>query len=249
MKTFNVMKKLALGVALTGLFVWQAGAIVAYNYPSTLAAAQPDPGPYSLGDVFAVTTPISVTALGAFDPSGASFGPVGVEVAIYNITTGVVGGTLVTPVVSFSGTQSLLPSTSTAMTAINPVTLGPGIYMVVANNYGAAGALQDYNPAWENGTYPGSPSHTGPNGASANDAYGVIFVPGGGYFQSSSALGSTLGGSWTFDNYYALSAPRYGAGNFDFTAVPEAASFALAAVALLGLVYVGRAYSQKLKLA
>jgi hypothetical protein len=252
MKTLTSVKKLALGLALGGLFAWQAGATLAYNFPTVLSGAQPDNGPFSLGNVFTVSAPIEVTALGAFDPGGASFGAVGVDVAIYSITlsgTSLTGGSLVTPVVTFSGTQTLLPGTSTAMTGITPVTLAAGTYMVVANNYGAAGALQDYNPAWANGTYPGNPSHTGVNGASANDAFGVTFLPGAGYNQNSGTLTPSLSGSWSYDDFFAGSAPRYAAGNFDFTPVPEAAGFALAAVALLGLVYVGRAYSQKLKLA
>jgi hypothetical protein len=252
MKKLTSVKKLALGLAIGGLFAWQAGATLAYNFPTTLPGAQPDNGPYSLGNEFTVTAPISVTALGAFDPAGASFGAVGVDVAIYSITlsgTAITGGSLVTPVVNFSGTQTLLPGTSTAMTDITPVTLGAGTYMVVANNYGAAGALQDYNPAWANGSYPSSPSSTGVNGASANNAYGVTFVPGGGYFQNSSPLNPSLGAGYGYDNLFAGSAPRYAAGNFDFTPVPEAAGFALAGIAMLGLVYIGRAYSQKLKVA
>jgi hypothetical protein len=251
MTTCNLMKKLVLGVALSGLFAWQASAIVAYTFPTSLPGTQPD-GPYSLGNEFTVTTPIQVTALGAFDPNGASFGTVGVDVAIYSIIlsgTSVTGGSLVTPVVNFSGTQTLLPGTSTAMQNITAVPLQAGTYMVVANNYGGSGALQDYNPAWALGSYPGSPASSGVNGATANNAYGVTFVPGGGYFQPSGPLSQSLGGGFGYDNYFSVAAPRYGAGNFDFTPVPEAAGFALAGIALLGLVYVGRCYRIKLQLA
>jgi len=229
MTTCNVVKKLALGVALSGLFAWQAGATIAYNFPGNLQGSQPD-GTYTLGNEFQVTTPITVTALGAFDPNRAAFNSA-VDVAIYSITlsgTSISSISLATPVAIFSGSQSVFDG-STAIQAIAPVTLGVGTYMVVANNYGIAGAFQDYNQYWQ--------QPPGASQVSPNTIPGVTFTSVG-YWNT--------GSGWNYDPV-GNSTPRYGAGNF--VVVPEAGGFALAGVALLGLVYVGRCYRQKLQLA
>ena len=177
--------------------------------------------------------------LGAFDGGTLGIGGVGIDVAIYKLTlsgTTITAGTLQTPSVLFSGTaQSLLAGTSTRVASISPVTLGAGTYMVVANHYGtgADASENDYNPV--NG--PGG----GVNYASANPAAGVTF--GGGYYNANAGLswGSSLATSgWTWDTAFSGAAPRYAAGNFDFTPVPEVATFGAAAVGLLGLVYGAR---------
>ena len=74
-------------------------------------------------------------------------------------------------------------------------------------------------------------------------------MAGGNYsfYASGSTLGGTLTGL-TFGNW-GTPEPTFGAGTFEFTPVPEAAGFAVAGVALLGIVYIGRCYTQRRKLA
>jgi hypothetical protein len=214
----------------------QAQATIAYNFGTSLVGNQS--GTFSLGTEFTVgTTPIDVTALGAFDPGDAKFTGTGIQVAIYKLTlsgTTITGSTLETPSVSFLGQYTDVAGTSTAMQNITPVKLTAGTYMVVANHYGSGGVLNDYNPYYG----PGG----GVNNASANNASGVTFIAGGGYYNTSSGLswGSSLGSGWVYDNAFNKSAPRYAAGNFEFTPVPEVAAFGAAGVGLLGLVYIGR---------
>jgi hypothetical protein len=248
MTTCNVVKKLALGVALSGLFAWQASATMAYNYPSGLVGNQPD-GPWSLGNVFTVNTPITVNALGAFEPVNG-FSSQGVSVAIYSINldgTALTGGSLVTSVADFTGTPTPLAG-STAVQNITPVTLQDGTYMVVANNYGS-GMSVDYNQFWQK---------TGASLISANLGSAVTFSSNG-YAETTRGLGGSIDNGWFYDpsgpginGGYGQpidTTPRYAAGNFEytFTPVPEAAGFTLAGVGLLGLVYVGRCYRLKLK--
>jgi hypothetical protein len=240
MKTGNQLKTLALALALSGLCAWQAGAIVAYTTPSGLAGTQQG-GSYTLADVFTTSSAISVDALGAFSPNGTFGGTV--DVAIYAVTSlgGSVSGSLISPVVAFNGTYA----PGTAFQSIAPVVLnGNSTYMVVANNYGVGGGAVNYNPAWDPANGP-NPAHTGVNPLVA--ASGLTFSLNG-YFGGNVPLGSTLSGL-NQDDYWTSGGPHYGAGNFDFVPVPEAASFAIAGVALLGLVYVGRVYAQRTKLA
>jgi hypothetical protein len=107
--------------------------------------------------------------------------------------------------------------------AYQPVNLtlaAGGIYAIVASGYGTAA----------------NPYITGHTTFNALDGT----VSAGGLTKVGASLPGTFS-SPTFDGN------MYGAGTF--AVVPEATDFALAAVALLGLVYVGRLYSQKLKLA
>jgi len=242
MKTLNSLRLIGGVAIVTLLAASQASAVIAYNFGSGLVGNQQG-GPFSLGTVFNVSAPVSIDKLGAFDSGGNGIGggATGIDVAIYKVTIGggnVLGsGSLVVPSYKFTGTsESLAPGTSTRVASISPITLGAGTYMVVANHYGAGGSEVDYNPYYP----PGSP--TGANATSANPAFGVTF--GGGYFNANSSLswGGTLAGGWTYDSYYTgtPSTPRYAAGNFDFTPVPEVGQFAMAGVGLLGLVYVGR---------
>jgi hypothetical protein len=242
MKTLTSVKKLALGLAIGGLFAWQAGATLAYSIPVGQQGSQPD-GPYALGDLFTISSGISVDALGAFTPNGSFSSPV--EVAIYSITMNgqsIGSSSLVTPVLTFDGSYS----PGVALQSLgSPVNLAAGTYMVVANNQGGGGGVVDYNPAWNSVNAP-NPAHTGINSMTA--ASGINFSQNG-YFTSTGPLTGLFPTTFGLDNYWTAGGPHYGAGNFDFTPVPEAAGFALAGIAMLGLVYVGRAYSQKLKVA
>ena len=259
MRTSNSVRMLA-GVAVTALLVAaQSQAEIAYNFTTSASlVGNQTGGPFALGTLFNVSTPIKIDQLAAFDNGANGFSVSGVNVAVYKVTltgTAITGGTLVTPSVNFSGTaQSLLPGTDTRVASIAPVTLAAGTYMVVANHYSGTGGVyeDDYNP------YYAAPGHTanGPNGASANAAFGVTFTALGGYYQSDIAsFASTFNGTggWGYDPAYTGSPkdPRYAAGNFDFTPVPEAVQFAMAGVGLLGLVYIGRhvRLARKMKLA
>ena len=264
MKTCNAVKKLALVMALSSLVLSGARgqSTIAYNYPAGILGNQPN-GPWALGNEFSVTTPIQVTALGAFDPSDAAFGNGGVEVAIYSVALGATAldpqsgttapilnsGTMVVGQVLFSGSYTPLPGTSTVMQNITPVTLELGTYIVVANNYGLGGALDDFNPYYD------------PSLISANNDYGVTFTANG-YYQGNGSPPNSLNyanvpgygtlltsftGGWNALN--VGEPPEFAAGNFEFSAVPEPSSLAIAGVALLGLVCVGRSNLRRHKLA
>lgn len=243
MKTLASVKKLALGLALGGLFAWQAGATVAYNNPTTVNVGNiQTPSAWVLGNEFNVNSTISVTAVGAFDYQANGFGGSDVQVAIYQLSDGIwnqVAGTF-HDFTGTAGSQSYYVGSSAFNTLSTPVDLGVGTYAVVAANIGTS-----VNPDWNWNLGAGGPGTTFQNTTTAISMTSPNFA----FYQSGTSLGPTLSGV----SYGAWGAPNptFGAGTFDFnfTPVPEAAGFALAGVALLGLVYVGRAYSQKLKVA
>ena len=221
MKTFNVVKKLGLGLALTGLFAWQAGAQIQYSEYSTVANpalgnVHTSPSGNLLGNVFETTGSLQVTGLGAYSFRDRTFGATGVTVGLYELVNTTWTRLAQT---SFTGVQTL--QNNYAEHAVNLILAAGGTYAVVASGYGT-------------GTDPYTTGVT-----TFNAVGGTI-----------SAGGLTLAG-WSLPTSFSgrtLNSNTYGAGTI-YAAVPEAADFALAAVALLGLVYVGRLYSQKLKLA
>jgi hypothetical protein len=236
MKKHDILKKIGLGLAISALAAYQASAIVAYNTPTGVTAAglQTD-GPYILGNEFNVNSAISVTAIGAFNYSGTGFSSP-VQVAIYRLITGTwtqVGGTAAT----FSGSYS--PSSyvggNVFTTLGSSVTLGLGTYAIVAANYGTVA-----NPDWNSSLDPGAAANQRPifqNGG------GAISMPSGletAFYSSGSSLGGSLSGLTTGN--WGSPNPAFGAGTFQFnlTAVPEADTFAIAAVSMLGLVFIGR---------
>jgi hypothetical protein len=93
---------------------------------------------------------------------------------------------------------------------IADVYLAPGTYMVVAH-YSTSDRFEDKGQT----TFGGSP-----------------YLTEGSYWGDLSA--TSLAYPTTGQSF------RYGAGTFDFSPVPEAAHFAMAAVGVLGLVYIGR---------
>ena len=239
MKKHDILKKIGLGLAISALAACQASAIVAYNTPTganvDATGVQNSGGPYILGNEFNVNSAISVTAIGAFNYSGTGFSSP-VQVAIYQLLSGTwtqVGGTAV----AFSGSYS--PSSyvggNVFSTLGSSVTLGLGTYAIVAANYGTAA-----NPDWNSGYNTPTPANQRPtfNGG------GVISMPTGvetAFYSSGSTLGGTLSGLTT-GNWGSPTYPAFGAGTFEFnlTAVPEADKFAIAAVSMLGLVFIGR---------
>jgi hypothetical protein len=200
-----------------------------------------------LGNVFTVNSSINVTAVGAF-VGGSSLG-VTVPVAIYGFNPGTtlwdqVAGTYTT----FSGTPPQLTGTAWFQDLNSPVTLNPGtIYAIVAANYGVPGA-DSHNVYWSGGT---PPTFTGSPYISMGDPNNALFsrgpttldanLPGVGDFLNGGLGYGQIGGTF----------PAFAGATFDFTPVPEAATFGAAAVGLLGLVYIGRfaRLRRKMKLA
>lgn len=243
METSNLVKKLALVLAISGAFVWQAEAIIAFDTGSTSAGNQTG-GSYDLGMVFTVgASPIDVTALGAFDPTKASLGSgsSAITVAIYAWTgTGTSGSALVDA--TFGGAASGYSFIgNSAMQDVTSTILDAGTYLIVADNYGnlgSGGTLSAFNA---NQPHVGI---TAPSIDSGNAGY--VTFSSGGERHNNGTLGGAITGNWSLIG----SGVNYAAGNFEYNLVPvpEAAGFTLAGVALLGLVYAGRCYSQKQKL-
>jgi len=221
MKTKQVLGGLFASMLLS---TTSANAIIAYDNPVTLLGNEAVPFALVLGMDFQVNAgyPISVTAIGAFDNGLNGFGLNSIPVAIYNVTTmTMVPGTMVT----FTGLAGT-PAGSSRFLSISPVLLGPGTYSIVAANYGNLGTSErDYN----SGIFP--PAATPPT-----------FNTGGGALTMLSHR-ETFGASLVFPTttFFAGPNPEFGAGTFDFTPVPEAATFGFAGLALLGLCYIGRA--------
>jgi hypothetical protein len=240
MKTNNILKKIGLGLAIASALVFHASAIVAYDSPTTVNPVniQSSGGPFILGNEFNVNSAISVTAIGAFNYLGGGFLSASpVQVAIYQLTGSTwsqVAGTAVT----FNG-----PASSYSYVGYNAfsslgssVTLGNGTYAIVAANYGTVA-----NPDWNRNQNLGTPAN---QGTTFQNGGGAISMPGGsetGFYSSGSTLAGTLAGL-TFGNW-GSPLPTFGAGTFDFTSltpVPEVDTFAIAAVSMLGLVFIGR---------
>ena len=226
MNVFNAMKKLAFGVALIGLFAWNASAIVAYNTPTTTPGNQSD-GPYSFGMAFLVNSAITVSSLGLFD-AGQDGISGSVLVGIYNAGS----QTLVGSGVTFSGTSDpLLSGSAYRFQSVGPFQLGAGIYEIVAYSLGGTA-----NPAYNAGAGAGSSLITTDSGG------GVLTFLGN--FHNAP-------GSFPSDGTFDGTDPdgQYGAGSFQYTVgitpVPEVAVYGSVSAALLGLIYVGRFRSAK----
>jgi hypothetical protein len=167
--------------------------------------------------------------VGAFDSGNDGFGSATVPVALYGLngtTWSQVAGTSA----SFSGNADTLVGSARFQDLASPVTLNPGTYAIVAANYGVTGTT-----LWNAGlASPGDPRITFQNSSSAvamaspNTAFYSIGV-------------TTLGGTLSDLSYGSFgSQPILAGATFDFTPVPEAATYGAAAVGLLGLVYIGR---------
>jgi len=237
MTTCNAMKKLALGVALSGLFAWQASAIIQYNQ-AALNTPTTTPGnqvltAMDLGQAFTVNSPITVGYLGAFDAGQNGWAGATITVAIYNFTTDQIVGSAAQFFGTGANEGTLGANSSFRFLSVNPFTLAVGqTYEIVASGLGTAA-----NPDYNSSTSPGHVSLMTLN------TFGGAVTYGGNYYN--------YPGNGTMPTHLDVDPVpgpgRYGAGTF--VPVPEAAGFALAGVGLLGLVYVGRCYRQKLQLA
>ncbi len=196
MTTYNAVKKLALGVALSGLFAWQASANIQYGYVNFSLTGS---GEVASGQLFGEINggTMEVTS-GYFD--GTS-GPILGNIPIY--PNPIMPGIATSPSGMFVYDDLAFPSTIMVDSAGGPLFASGGTEINIWNN--------------------GSGSQWGPAGS-----YGFQEVING-----SAATGYLTG---------TLSMSQ-------FVPVPEAGLFAVAGVGLLGLVYFGRCYSLKLKLA
>lgn len=243
----NCLKQsVALGVffALSAVNPLSTQGAVAFDFTpggQTLTGNQTG-GTYSLGTVFTVNQAINVHGLRVFDNGMDGIGGInGVEVAIYVLSS---SGTLdpADPATWDSGlslvdhtfqstTESADSSTGTRYAA-ETATLSPGTYLIVANRMGdttAGASEQNYNYGI---AAPGNQFSI------STDTAGGLVTYGRSVATTSEVSGFFFGGVWVLDP--STASPNYAAGNFDFTAVPEAEHFALAGVGLLGLVYFGR---------
>jgi hypothetical protein len=222
MKAWNSVRMIG-AVAVAGwLSAWQVNGIIAFDN-TAVVQNQSSTGPYALGMDFTVNFPILVDAIGAFHSGSGDFLST-IPVAIYNVASQQqVGGTMVT----FNGSPSgySYSTANSVFQSITPVTLLPGTYSIVAAGYGASGGEPYY---W----------------TMANQTPTPVFHDGGGLITMAPQGGRWLGGQWNLNfptgSTAGYDAPNYAAGTFDFTPVPEVAGFAMAAVGLLGLVYIGR---------
>ena len=223
MKTCNAVKKMGLGLELTGLFAWQAGATIQYNGVYSTSGGTPVTSPNNtlLGNLFGTgATPVTITALGAYDPSSGFAGPV--TVAIYQLSG--YTWTRLGQVATFTSSGSYTVQNNYAYQNVDAglVLAAGGNYAVIASGYG--------------------PSAFEVNNTTFNNLGVGLNTLGFGLAMGGSSLPTTFA-----FNPVNINLNTYAAGTF--AAVPEAADFALVAVVLLGLVYVGRSYSQKLKIA
>jgi hypothetical protein len=245
MKKLSAVKGIGAVAVVALLFIaTQAQAVIAFNFPQLNANQNQPSGSLTLGETFTVNSPISINALAAYDNPANGSGIFGgaVNVAIYQVSLSgntINGGTLAVSPLSFSTANpgSLISGTTTRERFLgSPVQLSAGTYMIVANNYGGAAGTENN---WNRNTYVGSPL------PSANTGGGVVTWGANYYAIGNVGFGGTLpgGATWHYDNVNNLPNdwhPRYMAGNFDFTPVPEVAAFGAASVGLLGLVFMGR---------
>jgi len=253
MKRLTVIKGIgAVATTAVLLLAVQAQAIIAYNFP-VVNANQNYSGALTLGEVFTVNSAVSINALAAYDDPGNGSGVFGgpVQVAIYQVTLSgntINGGSLAVSPLTFSTATpgNLISGTTTREQLLgSSVQLGAGTYMIVANNYGGGAGTENNWNRNNVGNTPPLPS--------ANTGGGLITWGANYYALGNVGFGGTISGgaTWHYDNVNNPANdwhPRYMAGNFDFTPVPEVAAYGVASVAMLGLVFVGHCVGMRRKL-
>jgi hypothetical protein len=222
------LKNALKAVAAVGLFLAiPARAVIVYDNTgivgNELLAA-----PLRLGMDFQVNAGGYVTAIGAFDNGGDGFLGLPIEVGIFDVgSSTLVPGTFAV----FTGAVDPLIGGS-RFKAIAPVFLSTGTYSIVAANYGNTGGLErNFNT-----TFGGTPP-------TFDNAVGSLSMLGHREDVGLVGLAFPTGSIFSGPN------PIFGAGTFDFTPVPEPETYGLAAIAMLGLVYVGRNLVLRRKLA
>jgi hypothetical protein len=215
MKRFSVT---TMFLALVGaMSVNAATATVAYSDPAS-QGTQAFGGNLALN--FSVNSPIDVTALGVFNASGTGVITGLIQVVIYDAA-----GSMVTPVDTFQG--SYAPAASgfdVLQDLVVPVLLGPGSYQVDAVGFSGS----DLNGNLNTGSSTGPVLNTGGGLLSFNgagwDSKGTLDNP-------NSCLGCQ-----------ALPAQysQFDAGTFQYSGVPEPATFALFGSGFLGIAAILR---------
>lgn len=216
---FKKPRCILAAMLLSGVAVNANAATIAYDYTAVSLNA-PSVFAGSVGLDFRVNTPISIFALGVFDNGSfanlAGLNNGGVNVALYNLTTMMQVG----PVVSFTPTSAGTQTGAEAFKSVSPFVLSAGSYTVVASG------ADIYN---SNGS--ANPSST------TNSGGGLISFIGAGRFNGANGL--TFPGSVD-----AGPANRYDAGSFQYSPVvspvPEPESLALFSFGLLFLTQVRR---------
>jgi hypothetical protein len=202
-----------------------ANATIVYNNPTGLTGLQGS-GPWNLGLDFTVNTAGYVNKMGAYDSGLDGFSGT-VPVAIYYVSGfGALNGTQVPgTVVNLAGSPTDV-SGSSRFVSITPVLLTPGVYSVVGANFGTANPFKN--------------AVTGPTVSTFNTVGGALTLgtwrDGGPGVSYASLVFPTTDVGGVGGNSFGTN-PRWTAATFDFTPVPEAATFGAAAVGLLGLVY------------
>jgi hypothetical protein len=247
MKILSCMTVAACVTALAGFVTTSSEAAVAYDFTpggSTLTGNQTS-GDYALGCAFTVNSPIFVTGLRVFDGGSDGVGT-GLQVLIYSVgylPDGVTinSGALIASA-SFAGTsQSYDANTGTRYQSISSVQLNAGTYLVVANRMGTGADASEVN--YNAGAAGGGTAITTDDG-------GGLVTFGNNYYNDLQPTFASVAWSGSQEDWHLDSAaytPLYAAGNFDFTAVPEAHHFAMAGAGLMGLVYFGRCAMQRRK--
>jgi hypothetical protein len=180
--------------------------VVAFDY-NVGVVGQQNNGPWALGNDFTVNTPITVTALGAFDSGSDGIFTSPVDVALYDADS----GALVSQVVNFStASPGVAIGGSRFKDLVVSLNLPAGFHgSIVGSNYGGAGGTE----------VNGNAFLQTPNW-SLNTGGGAISLTTSGRYVSSttSVFPTTLflnGGN-----------PLFAAGTFAFVPIPEPGEYA-----------------------
>ncbi|MGA2852506.1 MAG: hypothetical protein ABSE90_00030 [Verrucomicrobiota bacterium] len=215
----NVIKKLALAAVVSSFVALNASAVVNYAFDPNNTDA--------LGGAYVPAVPTTfaqVFTVANNDTINISALGVYAYELINNVTVSIYDSTIA----GVTSGGALDTATFGSTSQLNgyyfkstSLNLGSGIYAIVTSYTGGVNT---------SGYYTGSS--------------GDITAWAGGD-------GVTLGNLYKVGNIHPQDDTAYGSGNMKFSLVPvpETGGFAVAAVALLGLVYVGRSYSRKLKVA
>lgn len=222
MKTNNSVRILG-AVTVISLLTFSASAYIAYDTGTSTAGV--DANTHNVGLQFTVgNTPVTVTSFGAFYDQTATWN-VPVYVTMWDVGTAT---RVDLGMATFSGSAGStgIGSGGYKFLDVPDFTLNANsTYMIVASGFGAG---HEFYKDTGSGTV-----------ISTSQSGGYLTFPlnGGNYYSSfdGNPLNVAMPGILMSTVH-----PRYGAATFEFTPVPEVATFGAAAVGLLGLVYGAR---------